>query len=134
MVMVDQEKLVDIFDQLKKMFKKYEKKLNVKMDVGHRYELEGTKEYEVTSKRTGKTTKKRNAYFGGLIIQSSYVGLYLMAPYLDIKLFEKVFPNLMKTLKGKSCFWIKELNPELKKEIRNALKLSYQVYKDKGWV
>jgi hypothetical protein len=126
--------LQDIFNKLKVMFKPYEKKLNMKSDYGSRYELEGDKEYEVVSERTGKKTKKKNAYFGGLIIQSSYVGLYLMASYLELEKFSSKYPNLMKTLKGKSCFHIKEITPDLSKEIKSAIKTSYEIYKQRGYV
>ena len=41
---------------------------------------------------------------------------------------------IAKTLKGKSCFHIKEVTTELEKEIKEALKISYEVYKEEGLV
>ena len=126
--------LQPIFNKLKKLLKPNERRLNVKSDYDSRYELEGTKEYEVMSEKTGKVSKRKNAYFGGIIIQSSYVGLYLMAPYMNPQKFNKRFPKLMKLLKGKSCFHVKDIDNVLERDIKGALKLSFGLYREGGFV
>jgi hypothetical protein len=37
-------------------------------------------------------------------------------------------------LKGKSCFYIRRLDPSLKRQIRDALAEGYRLYKQRGWV
>jgi hypothetical protein len=43
-------------------------------------------------------------------------------------------PDLLQLLKGKSCFHIKELNPQLESQIEDALKKGYDLYKERGWI
>jgi hypothetical protein len=40
----------------------------------------------------------------------------------------------MKLLKGKSCFYVKVLTPELRRDIQTALRAGAQSYKKLGWV
>ena len=46
-----------------------------------------------------------------------------MPIYTDTKLQEVFKPELLKLLKGKSCFHIKKLDPTLKQQIIEALKI-----------
>jgi hypothetical protein len=43
-------------------------------------------------------------------------------------------PELLKLLKGKSCFHIKILDEELLRQIREALAAGYHQYQERGWV
>lgn len=57
-----------------------------------------------------------------------------MPIYTDTS-FEKVFkPELLKLLKGKSCFHIKSLDKQLELQIEDALKKGYNLYKKRGWI
>lgn len=125
---MQQKELVKTFKQLKKLLKKYESSLKPKFDLDSKYDLWSFKELEIDGR------KRSEVYFAGLIIQSSYVGFYFMPIYVktDIKtVFES---ELLATLKGKSCFHIKELTPELKSQIESALKIGYTLYEKRGWV
>ena len=97
-------------------------------DFESRYELVSKKEVFFAGR------KRPEVYFGAAIIQSDYVGFYLMSVYADPKLTKQMPAELMKTLKGKSCFHIKTLDATLKKQIAEALKLSFEFYKKQGWV
>ena len=121
-----QDKLVPIFNKLKGMLKKYEGKLKPKFDLDSKYDLWSFKDLEIAGR------KRKEVYFAGLIIQSNYVGFYFMPIYVDGKL--AFGPELMKLLKGKSCFHIKELDNKLEKQIKKALKVGYGLYVEKGWV
>jgi hypothetical protein len=123
-----QEKLVPIFDKLKKILKKYENPLKPKFDLDSKYDLWSFKDLEIAGR------KRREVYFAGLIIQSNYVGFYFMPIYTDTKLKDVFEKELLSTLKGKSCFHIKSLDSKLEKQIKNALKLGYELYEKKGWV
>jgi hypothetical protein len=57
-----------------------------------------------------------------------------MPIYADTDLKGLFEPELLKLLKGKSCFHIKELDAKLEKQIRRALKVGFGLYKARGWV
>lgn len=123
-----QENLVEMFKRLKKILKKYENPLKPKLDLDSKYDLWSFKKIEIDGR------KKSEIFFAGLIIQSKYVGFYYMPIYTDVKL-EKVFKKeLLNLKKGKSCFHIKHLDEKLEKQIDEALKIGYELYKKRGWI
>ncbi|MGJ4746093.1 DUF1801 domain-containing protein [Leptospira sp. SA-E8] len=124
-----QPELVPIFDEIKKLIKPYKKgSLKEREGTGGQYSLVSEMEIEVDGK------KKPEVYFVGLLVQKGYVGFYFMPIYAEPEL-KKVFPQeLLKCLKGKSCFYIKKKDPVLLSQIKDALKLGYEEYKKKGWV
>jgi hypothetical protein len=55
-------------------------------------------------------------------------------PVEDSKNQVKVFnTELLKALKGKSCFHIRKNDPPTLESIRDALKAGYDIYKQNGW-
>lgn len=123
-----QDKLVPIFKKLKKLLKKYEKNLKPKFDLDSKYDLWSFGDFEIANR------KRKEIYFAGLIIQSSYVGFYYMPVYTNVKLKDVFEPELLKLLKGKSCFHIKKLDANLEKQIENALCIGYKLYIKRGWI
>lgn len=123
-----QEELIEIFRKLKKILKQYENPLVPKYDLDSKYDLWSRKNVVIAGR------KRKEVYFAGLIIQTSYVGLYYMPVYADKDLRKFFKPEMLEILKGKSCFHIKKLGPELEKQIRDALKRGYSLYKKRGWV
>ncbi|WP_337873470.1 hypothetical protein [Ignavibacterium sp.] len=117
-----------VFAQIKKLMKKYEPPLVARNDFESRYELWSEKEIEIDGR------KRKEIYFGGLIIQSSYVGFYFMPVYTDTSLKEIFEPELLSTLKGKSCFHIKKLDKKLLSQIKKSLEAGFKLYKKRGWV
>lgn len=122
-----QEQLVPIFKRLKRLLKQYEGELSPKFDLDSKYDLWSIKDVEIAGR------KRKEVYFAGLIIQSSYVGFYFMPVYADTTLKEVFEPELLSLLKGKSCFHIKELDKELEQQVKNALKKGFRLYKKRGW-
>ena len=126
--MVDVHALVEIYNRLKKLLKQYENPLVSKMDLDSRYDLWSVKDVEIAGR------KRREVFFASLIIQSAYVGFYFMPVYTDTSLKDVFGPDLLPLLKGKSCFHIKKLDTELEKQIEDALKKGYELYKKRGWI
>ena len=93
-----------------------------------RYDLWSFKDLEIAGR------KRKEVYFAGLIIQSSYVGFYYMPIYTDVSLKDVFKPELLKLLKGKSCFHVKKLDKELESQIAFALEKGYKLYKKRGWI
>jgi hypothetical protein len=123
-----QEHLLDIFNRLKKMLKKYERPLKPKFDLEGKYDLWSFKNIEIDGR------KRKEVFFASIIIQSNYVGLYYMPIYTDANMKKVFHPDLLKLMTGKSCFHIKELDSKLKKQIEIALKEGYDLYKKRGWI
>ncbi len=123
-----EQDLPGIYQTLKEVLKKYEPPLVAKMDYDSRYELWSNKEVTIAGK------KRKEVYFAGLIIQSNYVGFYYMPVYVDTDL-KKVFkPELLSTLKGKSCFHIKKLDETVLQQIKAALSIGFEMYRKNGWI
>lgn len=73
-------------------------------------------------------------FFAGAIVQKGYVGFYFMPVHSDAdrkKLFD---PQLLRLLKGKSCFHVKELDDELQGRIDDALERGFELYRERGWI
>lgn len=117
-----------IFNQIKKLMKKYEPPFTARSDFDSRYELWSEKEIVIAGK------KRKEVYFAGLIIQSTYVGFYFMPVYTDTSLKEVFESELLSTLKGKSCFHIKKLDKKLLSQIKKSLETGFKLYKKRGWV
>ena len=123
-----QEELVDIYNQLKSILKKYEDPLLPKLDLDSKYDLWSFKDVVIDGR------KRKEVFFASIVIQSSYVGFYFMPIYTDTPLKEVFSPELLKLLKGKSCFHIKKIDQNLKTEIKKAIDIGYKLYKNRGWI
>jgi len=123
-----QEKLVDIFQRLKAILREYEGPFTPKFDLDSKYDLWSIKDVEIAGR------KRKEVYFAGLIIQSKYVGFYYMPVYTDADLKDVFESDLLSLLRGKSCFHIKDLDARLEKQIRKALNVGFDLYKEHGWV
>jgi hypothetical protein len=126
--MAKQEELVKIFKTLKKLLKKYENPLKPKIDLDSRYDLWSVKDLVISNR------PRKEVNFASLIIQRTYVGFYYMPIYTDTKPGSIFAPELLKTLKGKSCFHIKSLDKKLESQIKDALNLGFKLYKKRGWI
>lgn len=120
--------LLKIYARLKKILKKYEDPLKPKFDLDSKYDLWSFKNIEIDGR------KRKEVYFTGLIIQSSYVGFYYMPVYTDTNLTEVFHPDLLKLLKGKSCFHVKAIDEDLAKHIDRALSIGHDLYRKRGWI
>jgi hypothetical protein len=78
--------------------------------------------------------KPLNWQFAAAILQKGYVGFYLMGAHTNPALKKKISPALLKSLKGKSCFQLKALDEQLKKDMVVALDASAEIYKERGWI
>ncbi len=112
-----------IFKALKKILSKYSPPLVAVSDYESRYELVSKKETEYQGR------KFKVVYFGAVIIQNHYTGLYLMHVYSNPKMLEKIPPELRKYLKGKCCFHIKTIDDKLIKQIEKTVKDGIDCYK-----
>ena len=117
-----------IFDAIKPLLQAYQPPLVPKRDEAGYFDLWSLKPMVIDGR------KKNEVYFAGLIIQKSYVGFYFMPIYAETDLKTVFKPELLKLLKGKSCFHVKKLDDELLRQIAAALKIGYALYQERGWV
>ena len=124
-----QPELIPIFNKLVKLMEPFAKGSIVKSGgEGGQFGLTSKKTVEVGGK------KMEEVWFSGLLIQKGYVGFYFMPVYASPELKAELAPELLKCLKGKSCFHIKKADEQIFKQVKDALKKGYDVYKKKGWI
>lgn len=122
------ENLQTIYNEIKPLLTAYVPPMVITTDYGSRLELYTDKPVEIAGR------KRPNLYFAAIIIQSKYVGFYFMPVYTDVEIKDVFEPDLLKLLKGKSCFHIKKSSPELLDHIRKALKIGFEKYQQNGWI
>jgi hypothetical protein len=117
-----------VFEAIKPLLQTYQPPLVPKTDTAAYFDLWSLKPVVIEGRR------KKEVFFAGLIIQKDYVGFYFMPIYADTDLKAVFKPELLRLLKGKSCFHVKKLDDELLRQIESALKVGYELYQERGWV
>jgi len=125
---VKNEALLPLFGELKDLLAPYATRLTVRKDEPGYFDLWSEKDIEIDGR------KRSDVFFCGLIIQKSYVGFYFMPLYADQERALVFAPDLLALLKGKSCFHVKRLTPEVREQIADALAAGWRLYEERGWV
>lgn len=120
--------LVQVFKAVKPLLKKYEPPLVARADIEGRYDLWSEKDLVIDGK------KRKELAFAALIVQSSYVGFYFVPTYVHEASKATVHPDLLKKLKGKSCFHLLDANPDTLEHIADTLADGFRLYQERGWV
>ncbi len=127
-----QPELVPIFEAIKTLISKYDGKGTLKATgegkAGGQYNVVSFKHIEVAGKKTD------NIYFASALVQKGFVGFYYFPIYVCEEAKPFIQPELQKLLKGKTCFHIKKNDPLIMKQIEQALKDGFALYKKLGWV
>ncbi|SRR6266700_3846072 len=120
-----------LFDEMQALLTPYARLFSV---VEGRVKVGDKRDYHLVTKKevTVDGRKYDERWFASLILQRGYVGFYFTPIASSLK--KALAPDLMKLLKGKSCFHVKALTPELKTAIRDALRTEAEYYKKNGWV
>ena len=119
---------LEIFKRLKLILSRYSPPLTAISDYESRYELVSKKQVTYRGKQVDQV------YFGAVIIQSAFVGLYLSAVYDEPANLERIGEDLRKKLKGKSCFHIKKLDDSLALQIEQAVRAGFEYYEREGMI
>ena len=123
-----QPELVPIFENLKLLIKRYEKgSLQEQAGTAGTYSIAASEPVEILG-------KKRELYFAGTMVQKGYVGFYFFPIYTDPVIAKDLQSELLKCLKGKSCFHIKKNDPKLLQQVEQALEVGYNLYQEKGYL
>ncbi len=124
-----QPELVPIFENIRQMLLTYQKgSLELVGGYGGMMCLVSQKPAIIYGRQ------RDEVWFAGILVQKGYVGFYYMPVYANPDM-KKVFkPELLKCLKGKSCFHIKKNDPVIMEQIKESLKIGYKMYKERGWL
>ncbi len=123
-----QEQLLEVFRPLRAVLKRYEGPLVARLDLESRYDLWSEKPMIVLGKA------RKEMFFAGAIIQSTYVGFYCMPVVTSEEAAAFFPPELLRLRKGKSCFHLRKWTPELEAQIAAVLDKGYALYKSKEWI
>lgn len=117
-----------IFLELRSILSSHVPPLVVTMDEEGSYEVSGDKKVKRGKKEID------NMFFASTIVQKRHVGFYFFPIYTHREEFDDVPENLMKLLKGKSCFHIKKYDESVFEQIGSMLEKGLEIYKKEGWV
>lgn len=120
--------LQSIFTTIKKELAAYHPPFQPKNNTERYYDLWSFKDLVIEGR------ERKEVFFAGTIIQKGYVGFYFMPVYAEPEIKALFKPELLKLLKGKSCFHVKKLDEELINQIMQALADGYKWYQQRGWV
>jgi hypothetical protein len=125
---VKNEGLLPLFAEVKELLEPYATRLTTRRDERGCFDLWSEKDIVIDGRR------RKDVYFCGLVIQQSYVAFYFMPLYAGDDLSAVFGDELLATLKGKSCFHLRRVTPQLKEQIAAALAAGWRLYEDRGWV
>jgi hypothetical protein len=117
-----------VFTTIIKEMTVYRPPLQPKTDTERYYDLWSFKDLVIEGR------KRKEVFFAGTIIQKGYVGFYFMPVYAEPQVKGLFKPELLKLLKGKSCFHVKRLDDELIAQIRQALADGFRLYQERRWI
>jgi hypothetical protein len=127
--------LEGVYEELVKIMKRHAPPFRADLPLNVRekraFQLTVPKPVAVPGAYGGKPV---NLQLSAAILQKGYVGFYLMCMHTHEGAKKKIPPELLKLLKGKTCFHLKRLDDGLRRNIESALEVGAQSYKDRGWL
>lgn len=125
----DQPELIPVFNAITTLMAPFKKGLvEVNNSRAGMYNMVVRKPVEIAGRKLDEL------FFASALIQKGYVGFYYFPIYVAPDLKSQLGPSLIKCLKGKTCFHIKNLQPEILQQIQKALELGYKMYEERGWI
>lgn len=123
-----QPELTPIFEAIKKLLLPYKEGTMKLISSPGQVVLISKKPVEILGR------KKNELWFASALVQKGYVGFYYMPVYGDSRVKQLIKPELLKCLKGKSCFHIKRYDAEILSQIQDALGVGYTLWRKMGWL
>jgi hypothetical protein len=111
-----------IFERLKRILKKYDKKFKVVVN----------NEFSISYYGGYSAKFKQDLYFGGTEIKKNYVSFHLMPVYMYQELIDSIPEILKNRMQGKSCFNFKKFDEPLFKELELFTEKAFSVFKERG--
>jgi len=124
---VKNEELLSLFAEVKAVLGPYARRLHARRDEAGYFDLWSEKDIEIDGRR------RSGVFFCGVVVQKSYVGFYFMPLYAGQERLLIFGPELLATLKGKSCFHLKRMTPEIHRQLEEALAAGWELWRERGW-
>ncbi len=119
----------EIFNRLKQVMEKLTPPFTAANSTKTKYELYSKrKDMDVMGKKVNEL------YFSSIIIQKNFVGFYYFPLYVKPEIKNSLKPELLKLLKGKTCFHIMKPDGLIIEEIEKLLKSGLDYYKKMNWI
>ena len=120
----------EIFEKIKSIMLQQSPPMVVSKDDENNFELIGNKPVPYGS------TKKivPGMFFVSVLLNKTMVSLHFFPMYLNNELYESLVPNMIKLLKGKTCFNIKDVKEINEKELNALLKKGVNVWREMGYL
>jgi hypothetical protein len=125
---MDTDKRKELFHHLQALLDPFAGDLTAEIGEG-RYSLSTTKPIIVDDK-----VREEGYYFAGLREQKNIVGFYFMPLHVCPELIAKVPASLQKLLKGKTCFNVKAITPQMSTDFRLLMEMGIATYRANGWM
>jgi len=120
---------VPVFDALKSVLVKYEKRLSVKTDTPTEYTL------LTKSPSPFPQHKGQPLFFASVRIGKAYVSYHLLPLYMCPELNKNIAAVLKKRMQGKACFNFKTMpEAELTAELKRLTDAGIKSWKEKKWL
>ncbi|TNE62508.1 MAG: hypothetical protein EP344_05000 [Bacteroidetes bacterium] len=123
-----QTDLAQIQTTLQQILRAHTPPLQVRQDNSATFEVAGTK-----PAMQGKQ-QVDGYYFASVVPKPKDIRLYFFPIYTHADQFAAIPESLRKCLKGKSCFHIKKLNPELERAIADMVQKGVELYVQDGLI
>lgn len=115
----------EVFEKMRSVLQKQCPPMVISNDVENNFELIGNKPVPYGS------TKKivPGMFFVSIILNKTMLSFHFFPMYLNKELYEPLVPNMIKLLKGKTCFNIKDDKEINEKELNALLSKGIDVWK-----
>jgi hypothetical protein len=111
------------FNTLKNLLEPYASKLIVKVNTAQNYQL-----------YSHVILRKKNVFFGGVMVNRSYVSLHFMPLYMHPTLQKTLSPKLKKRMQGKACFNFKNAEEIPTAELKKLIRAGMDGFKKDGYL
>ncbi len=120
--------LADIQQSLHDALTAHTPPLQVRVHSDKNFEVAGTRETMQGKKKVD------GIYFASVMPKPKDIRLYFFPIYTHVDEFDGLSAELKKCLKGKSCFHIKKISPEMEVEIQALISKGFSLYERDGMI
>jgi hypothetical protein len=119
-----------IFEKIKSVLQKQCPPMIVSKNTKDCFELIGNKPVPYGSKKV----MAPGMFFLSVFVRKDMISFHFFPIYMNREIFEPLIPNMIKLLKGKSCFNFKKSEQVDEKELSALLKKGVEAWKKNGYM
>jgi hypothetical protein len=119
-----------IFEKIKSILQKQSPPMVISKNTKDCFELIGNKPVPYGSKKV----MTPGMYFCSVFVRKDMISFHFFPIYMNREIFEPLIPNMIKLLKGKSCFNFKKPEHLNEKELTALLTKGVEAWKKNGYM